>query len=408
MGSRAQGRLFASSGALRALLAGCLAFAFLEVLTGTHYYATAAALGGLALLTVWDASRLQGAPLAAEPDQSPRQRHQLQEMERSAALLDAVTVALVATTEEGRIRFANRAARQLAGAAPGTLADIDLLGPAIAGEILALPNGARRILTLADGRLALVWTVGLTVPGEAPQKLVSLQVVAGELDAVQLRAWQDMTRVLAHEIMNSLTPIASLSESAAALLESSGAPPCAISRAVGAISRRSLHLIDFVERYREVADLPEPRLRPIQAANLAADLDAVLQPDFAARGIAYARTIEPPELAFSGDPELLSQALLNLLQNAAEAVATAGEPTIQLSCKQTGPDVAWSVADNGPGVHAERLQEIFVPFFTTKATGSGIGLTLARQVAQAHGGRLEFVNKDGGGALFRLTLPYHS
>jgi len=405
MASEAPARRFASSVAWRSLLAGCLAFAFLQVLTGTDYYATAAALGGLALLAVLDAARLQSAPPLPDRYLSPRQRRYVQELERATALLDAVTVALIATGGDGRIRFANRTARQLAGGVPGRLVDLHLLGPDAAGEILALPVGARRILTLADGRPVLVWAVGLSVPGEPPQKLVSLQVVAGELDAVQLRAWQDMCRVLAHEIMNSLTPIASLSESAAALMAARDESECEVSRAVDAIARRSLHLLEFVERYRDLTDLPEPRLRTVQAVELVGDVEAVLQPSFAARGIAYARTIEPPDLIIQGDPELLSQALFNLLQNAAEAVVAVDTPLIHLSCEEDGDEIACSVADNGLGVPAERLREIFVPFFTTKATGAGIGLTLARQIALAHGGRIEALNKDGGGALFRLTIP---
>jgi signal transduction histidine kinase len=405
MASRAPAPHFASSVAVRSLVAGCLAFAFLQLVAGTQFYATAAAVGGLALLAAWDASRLQRGHLLPHDEPNPQYRRDGLDNERAAALLDAVTVALLATSGDGRIRFANRAARQLAGAVPGSLADLGIFESGTAEEILALPAGARRIVTLADGRLALVWTVGLSAPGEPSQKLVSLQIVAGELDAVQLHAWQDMSRVLAHEIMNSLTPIASLSESAAAMMESRNQSECEVSSAVAAIARRSLHLLDFVERYRDLADLPEPRLRPIQAADLAKEVEGVLQPGFAAWGIGYRRTVEPPSLVFEGDPELLSQALINLLQNATEAVAAVEAPDIHLSCELRGPEIAFSVADNGPGIPAGRLQEIFVPFFTTKETGSGIGLTLARQIALAHGGRIEALNRDGGGTLFRLTIP---
>src|SRR4029079_17568628 len=153
-----------------------------------------------------------------------------------------------------------------------------------------------------------------------------------------------------------------------------------VARAVRAIARRSLHLIDFVERYRQVAELPEPRLCPIGAAELAADVEALLHADLAARGIAFECEIRPLDLHFQGDPELLSQALLNLVRNAAEAVAAVRAPVIRLSCEECEREIICSVADNGPGIAAGRLQEVFVPFFTTKRGGSGVGLTLARQI----------------------------
>ncbi|WP_114950729.1 sensor histidine kinase [Sphingosinicella terrae] len=405
MASRDRRRTVARSFGLRTLLAGGLAFLIVEVLAGTEYYATAAVLGGLLALTVWDTARLQSGSPPSSGGADARHRERLQQLDRDSALLDAVSVALIALAPDGRIAFANRAARRLAGEPVRRLTDMAALGPDLAVQILALPAGARRILTLADGRLMLVWVVELVIPGEPAQKLVSLQAVAGELDAVQLRAWQDMSRVLSHEIMNSLTPIASLSESAASLMRGQETAEARVVRAVESVARRSRHLIDFVERYRQVAELPEPSLRPIRAAALVADITALMEADLAGAGVSLRSDVEPPDVTFQGDPELLSQAILNLVRNGAEAAAPAAAPLVSLSCRRIGSELILQVRDSGPGFDPDRLEESFVPFFTTKAGGSGIGLTLARQIALAHGGRLEAANETEGGAVLRMILP---
>ena len=133
------------------------------------------------------------------------------------------------------------------------------------------------------------------------------------------------------------------------------------------------------------------------------DIDAA--PGDACHLTLHALGVTRTDLVLHGDPELLSQALINLLRNGADAVAATEAPIIHLSAVVNGSGIAFSVCDNGPGVPADRLQEIFVPFFTTKSAGSGIGLTLARQIALAHGGRMEAINQPGGGVLFRMTLP---
>lgn len=405
MDFKAPTHTFALSLSVRTILAAAFAFLSIEMLANSPHYATALVLGSLALLTVWDTVRLQSAAPSFAAPESAVQRGRAQQHDRAMALLDAVTVALIALTPEGGVSFVNRAARRLIGRDVGRLADIEALGPAAVAQILALPVGARHILTLADGHPMLVWMAGFSIPGQPAQKLVSLQAVTGELDAVQVRAWQDMSRVLSHEIINSLTPIASLSESAANLLQGDGEADAEVLGAVQAIARRSSHLIDFVERYRRVAELPAPRLRSIRAGDLVATIEQLMQAEFSFRGIAYRSEILPSDLKLEADLELLSQAILNLLKNAAEAVAGIESAAISLSCEDVGCDFICTVADNGPGVSADLAQEIFLPFFTTKPGGSGIGLSLARQVALAHGGRLEAKENPRGGALFRMIIP---
>jgi two-component system nitrogen regulation sensor histidine kinase NtrY len=332
-------------------------------------------------------------------------RDQARQLDQMAALLDTVTVALIAVAPNGNITFANRAARLLAGEDVGRLVDIRALGPELAGALLALPPGSRQIIAIADGSSVLAWSGTFTVPGSATQKLISLQTVVGELDAVQLRAWQAMTRVLSHEMMNSLTPISSLSESLPGLLRSRGNTDQDVAKAVETIGRRSQHLMNFVERYRRIAALPEPDPRNVALAAFINDIDGLMRPVFDARGIAYTSSVSPPHFTIYVDTELLSQAVINLLHNAADAVTNTERPAINLSCGQIGNDAVFSVSDNGPGVPADLLEEIFVPFFTTKSGGSGIGLTLVRQIVQAHGGQIEVAPRSTGGTTFRMIVP---
>ena len=145
-------------------------------------------------------------------------------------------------------------------------------------------------------------------------------------------------------------------------------------------------------------------LASVSATALVADIDALIQPALAARAIGY-RSAPPPALIFQADAALFSQAQINLLHNAADAASAAAAPLVTFSCAMGGKGIAFAVTDNGAGIPLERRQEIFLPFFTTKPDGSGIGLTLARQIVLAHGGSIAVQDRPEGGTAFLVTLP---
>ena len=390
-----------SAAGWRLLFAAVAIVALVRVLTETRHFASASVLAAAAALLLVDVARV--ALRGREDDRvspSVEERARAQQLDQALALLDAVTVALFALGPDGRIRFANRAARALAGEAARLEDALD--GPA-AAEILALPVGGRRIVALSDGRSMLVWVGAVATPDGGPQRLVSLQAVAGELDAVQVGAWHAMTRVLAHEMMNALTPVASLAESLARMAGSDTRP--AVSGAAHTIARQSRHLIDFVERYRAIADLPAPAFAPLDLTTFLADINALVDAQLRARGIAFSAALPVAAVPLEGDAGLLRQALLNLLRNAGDAVAGAGGGAVRFACAVNSGELRFEVHDDGPGIPPDRIEEIFVPFYTTKEGGAGIGLALARQIALAHGGRLTAAPNGGRGMTFVLSIP---
>lgn len=403
----------------RAALIGVLAGMAVWLIATTHLYATATLALLIAAFTTADLTRLidslvqsRGRIEPAPAARLARERALASErrIESLEALLDTVAAALIIVRPDTRIRLVNRAARQLAARPVERLDEVAAIGSSAAKELLALPAGARAIVTFADGARVFASVADFSSPEQERLRLLALQSVAGELDAVELGAWHAMAHVLAHEMMNSLTPIASLSESVERLLKESlpaqghGEPE--ILEALEAIRRRSMGLIDFVERYRAVADLPRPRPQDVRLEELMSGVHRLLSARLEQRGIAFGASIHPTDLSLQADPQLLEQALINLLRNAIDAVNGASEPTIEITCRMIDEQqVSIEIADNGCGIPEDRRDQVFVPFFTTKAGGSGIGLNLARQVALAHGGRLDLGAHRPAGTLFTLVLP---
>ena len=422
--------------ALRALAIGLLASAAIQIILTTHYYATALLVIGLAAAVIVDLTRIVSRAawsverglenLAAESSDtlasgvavqgwsseaveraarrlSAARAERQRQIDYRQTMLDTVAAALIVVRGDGRVSLANRAAHSLAAAPVDRLEEIAAIGPSGAARLLAFSPGARQIVSLAGGRQMFVSVSQFSVPGQAPQRLISLQNIAGELDAVELKAWQDMVQVLAHEMMNSLTPIASLSESLESLLRAGKNDE--IAGALEAIKRRSRGLMDFVERYRRVAELPEPKVRAINMREFLSGMDRLMAGTLRDQHIAYGSDVAPEDLCCVGDPELLEQAVINLLRNAADAVSGVTRPRIEVSCRMIEDRIVITVADNGCGVPNGGRDQIFVPFFTTKRGGSGVGLSIARHIALAHGGQLEVTDNKPRGSAFTLVLP---
>jgi nitrogen fixation/metabolism regulation signal transduction histidine kinase len=429
---------FALGLAVRGLIAGVLVWAAFRAAVGFGYYATAVVLLALATAVAVDLARRAGLAertlqnfadaLAAGAIERPARKvvgftdvaHAVNraadrlEAERLAgqqrldgleALIDTVTAALFVLAGDGRIVLANRAAHNLAGEQADRLGRLAVFGPELGARLAALPPGAREVVRLTDGRAALASTAAYSLPGGVRRQLISLQTVSGELDAVELKAWRDLVRILAHEMMNSLTPIVSLAESLDRMLQGGEADAAEAASAAQVIARRGAGLMSFVDRYRKLADLPPPSLAPVRLSELAASMEQLFAPMLKGRGVELSSAVAPAGLTILADQELLEQAIVNLVKNAAEAVGEGGR--IALACHLAGDGaVVISVADNGPGL-PDDADNLFLPFFTTKAGGSGLGLSLARQVALAHHGRL-LAQDTGAGATFSLTLPADS
>jgi len=339
--------------------------------------------------------------------------------ERSARylteVLDHAPIALLAVVDEV-VSPLNAAARRLIGRTGDVpVAQLARHGATFARDLVETPVGTRRLTRLVrDEPHTLVLSVGAFTSEGRVRRLISLQDIQGELEGRALEAWQDMARVLAHEITGSLTPVASLSATAAERLAE--VDPGALDAATGTLiaeareasavaARRSDGLMRFVSRYREFAAMPPPQREPLELGELVGRIRALFAAELAAAGIAL--VVEPPAapLHLAADRALLEQALINLVRNAGEALAGRPGATIWLRGRLTGAGrAALEVADNGAGVPPDLVERIFVPFFTTRKSGTGIGLSLVRLIAQVHGGAVAVSARPGGGAVFTLTL----
>ena len=246
--------------------------------------------------------------------------------------------------------------------------------------------------------------------------LASFQDIHPELEQKEIESWQKLIRVLTHEIMNSITPISSLASTVTDILEEvrENSPPLDevqkeafenVVEAISTIGTRSKGLLNFVEIYRNLTRIPKPNFRYFTVAQLTTRVIELMKPKFEAQNINYSVKIFPQDLKLLADPDLIDQVMINLLLNALDALKEVENPQISIVASvNLNNRTILEIADNGKGIQHDILDKIFMPFFTSKKTGSGIGLSLSRQIMHMHKGSIGVRSKLGEGAIFTLVF----
>ncbi len=401
--ARRRGR--ATRALAQALVFGCGALSVLAV-QGSLYACACV----IALLGVWMAAaalQQREAEKAATPEREGPPRASGPD-DLLSNLLDQTPAPLLIYEPHGAIRAGNRAARALFGT------DDRLLEPP-PGLLDALRTGApgdRLTLNLPTDRTMRTYAMPITDivrDGEGGvARLAALIDIEPELRAAEAGALRELLQVLSHEIMNALTPVASLAATAEDLMGDRTPKSLILAQeAVATLARRADGLTRFVEAYRTLARLPPPQLAPTHLANLLEEVARLFRSRWGAQGVELELTPPPADLIVKLDPDLIIHALMNVLSNGAEAAMHVEGRTakVQLSGVPKAEGATIRITDNGPGVPSEARDQIFQPFFTTKSHGSGVGLSFARQVALSHGGLLTLLPPRAGcGAAFEFEL----
>lgn len=314
-------------------------------------------------------------------------------------IVQQVRTGIISFDPEGQVQLINPIAKKFIGLQNiKNISELKEFNPRLYEALLEVQSGKSNLYKAGTEYLLTLQATEMRIRGNLV-KLVTLQNIQTELQKQELEAWQNLTRVLRHEIMNSITPISSLTSTLREILDhdlvsrnnhyelkSDGAED--LREGLTTIENRSKGLIKFIDAYREYTSVPQPKLKTIRLQDLLEKVAQFLKPEIRKTKIEFIYNCSSEYLTLQADEELIEQVLINLVKNAVEAVEHTQNPKIELKGMNDGNEIVIQVMDNGPGIIPEAIERIFIPFFTTKKTGSGIGLALSRQIMQMHQGTL--------------------
>lgn len=280
-------------------------------------------------------------------------------------------------------------------------------------ECISIKTGESKIITInkeTAGIKVVISATSFQTDGEV-FKLIAFQNVNEALDETEAKAWQRLLSVMTHEIMNSIAPISSLASTlkqrlkdAATELKDADGRLEDLELGIETIQRRSDGLLKFAETYRNLNKISQPNLKKVLVRDLFENLNQLMEPTFERKSIELDIILKEPNITIDADMHLVEQVLINLTLNAAEAIKDITKPRISLSAYTELNKTILKIADNGAGISPEVLDQIFIPFFSTRKNGSGIGLSLSKQIMLLHKGNIQVRSKIGEGTAFLLVF----
>jgi len=332
-----------------------------------------------------------------------------------------INIGILAFKKDGKVDIFNNATKRLLRVNNITyIQELSSIKHELPELLLSMNAGDRQLIKIVidDNLMQIaVYATEFRMRGEE-FVLVSLQNITTELDEKEIESWQNLIRVLTHEIMNSITPISSLASTVEDIMFEESEENSkvqlkdfdqedleSVNEALVTIKNRSQGLLTFVENYRNLTRIPRPYFRYFPVRELFDRAHILLKPKMDKYGITCTPQVLPEDLMITADPDLIDQVFINILLNAIDAVKNSEDPQIDVIASLTHDNkVTIDFADNGTGIKPDIMDKIFMPFFTSKKEGSGIGLSLSRQIMHLHKGSITVKSKPGEGAVFRLNF----
>ena len=333
-------------------------------------------------------------------------------------IVQNIDISILAYQRDGRVEMINPAAKKLFQV--NVLKNINKLrglSDELTDRLLKIKPGENLLVKVQDDDDILQLAIYATEfkIKDKTILLATVKNIQNVLEGQETEAWQKLIRVLTHEIMNSIAPISSLSSTIELMLKqhtgSEDAPPVdretveEIQQALNTINKRSTGLMNFVETYRNLTRIPKPNFAQVKMEALVENVYTLMKREAENNNVELATSVDPPSIEFQIDEQMIVQVLINLIKNSIHALEGLenGKITVRGFFNKRGRPTI-QVMDNGQGILPEVLDKIFIPFFTTKRSGSGIGLSLSRQILRLHGGTITAQSKPGEETVFTLTF----